>query len=125
MGLRSDHACGRPYGRCGETPVIPGTGKRFGCNMVSAITNRGRLYFMIFKQRFQSDVFTDFLRRLVRQVPRYIFLIIDPHPVHIAAKVKMFRYDSQLFNWSSRFLPVIVESQNRSRARFVKSRIAP
>jgi transposase len=88
MGLRSDHACGRSYGRCGATPIIPGTGKRFGCNMVSAITNRGRLYFMIFKQRFQSEVFTEFLRRLVRQVPRYVFLIIDQHPVHIAAKVK-------------------------------------
>jgi transposase len=88
MGLRSDHACGRSYGRCGETPLIPGTGKRFGCNMVSAITNRGRLYFMIFKQRFQGEVFTEFLRRLVRQVPRYVFLIIDQHPVHIAAKVK-------------------------------------
>lgn len=88
MGVRSDHACGRSYGRCGETPVIPGTGKRFGCNMVSAITNRGRLYFMIFKQRFQSEVFKDFLRRLVRQVPRYVFLIIDQHPVHIAAAVK-------------------------------------
>ena len=88
MGLRSDHACGRSYGRCGETPVIPGTGKRFGCNMVSAITNRGRLYFMIFKQRFQGEVFTEFLRRLVRQISRYVFLIIDQHPVHIAGKVK-------------------------------------
>ena len=88
MGVRSDHACGRSYGRCGETPVIPGTDKRFGCNMVSAITNRGRLYFMILKVRFQSKVFTDFLRRLVRQVPRYVFLIIDQHPVYIAANVK-------------------------------------
>ena len=88
MGLRSDHACGRSYGRCGETPVIPGTGKRFGCNMVSAITNRGRLYFMIFKRRFRAEVLMEFLRRLVRQVPRYIFLIIDQHPVHVAAKVK-------------------------------------
>lgn len=88
MGLRSDHACGRSYGRCGETPVIPGTGQRFGCHMISAITNRGRLYFMIFKHRFRTDVFLEFLRRLVRQVPRYIFLIIDSHPVHVAAKVK-------------------------------------
>jgi len=88
MGLRSDHACGRSYGRCGETPVIPGTGQRFGCNMVSAITNRGRLYFMIFKRRFRAEVLIEFLRRLARQVPRYIFLIIDQHPVHVAAKVK-------------------------------------
>lgn len=88
MGLRSDHAGGRSYGRRGETPVIPGTGQRFGCNMVSAITNRGRLYFMIFKPRFRAEVFVEFLRRLVRQVPRYLFLIIDKHPVHVAAKVK-------------------------------------
>jgi len=88
MGLRSDHACGRSYGRRGETPVIPETGQRFGCSMVSAITNRGRLYFMIFRHRFRAEVFLEFLRRLVRQVPRYIFLIIDQHPVHVAAKVK-------------------------------------
>ena len=88
MGLRSDHACGRSYGRRGETPVIPGTGQRFGCNMVSAITNRGRLYFMIFKRRFRAEVLMEFLRRLVHQVLRYIFLIIDQHPVHVAAKVK-------------------------------------
>ncbi len=88
MGLRSDHACGRSYGRCGKTPVIPGTGKRFGCNMVSAITNRGHLCFMIFKRRFESEVFLEFLRRLIRQVPRYVFLIIDQHPVHIGRKVK-------------------------------------
>jgi transposase len=88
MGLRSDHACGRSYGRRGKTPVIPGTGQRFGCNMVSAITNRGRLYFMIFRRRFRAEVLMEFLRRLVRQVPRYIFLIIDQHPVHVAAKVK-------------------------------------
>jgi len=88
MGIRSDHACGRSYGRRGETPVIPGTGQRFGCSMVSAITNRGRLYFMIFRHRFRAEVFLEFLRRLVRQVPRYIFLIIDQHPVHVAAKVK-------------------------------------
>jgi transposase len=88
MGLRSDHVCGRSYGRRGKTPVILGTGQRFGCNMISALTNRGRLYFMIIKRRFRGEVFIEFLRRLVRQVPRYIFLIIDQHPVHVAIKVK-------------------------------------
>ena len=32
---------------------------------------------------------------------------------------KMFRYDFQTFNWSSWVPPIIVESQNRSRVRFV------
>ena len=43
---------------------------------------------MIFKRRFRAEVFMEFLRRLVRQIPRYIFLIIDQHPVHMGAKVK-------------------------------------
>ncbi len=89
MGLRSDHAAGRSYGRRGQTPVIPGTGQRFGCNMISAITNRGRLNFMVFKKRFRVDVFLDFLKRLVRQTKRKAFLIVDGHPVHRSKKAKV------------------------------------
>jgi len=88
MGMRSDHQVGTSYGRRGQTPTIPGTGKRFGCNMISAITNRGQLLFMVFKQRFTTPVFLAFLRRLVRQVGRKAFLIVDGHPVHRAAAVK-------------------------------------
>jgi transposase len=88
MGMRSDHTTGTTYGRKGQTPVIPGTGKRFGCNMVSAITNRGEMSFMVFKHRFNANVFLVFLRRLVRQVGRKFFLIIDRHPAHVAKKVQ-------------------------------------
>lgn len=87
MGMRSDHQVGTSYGRRGKTPTIPGTGKRFGCNMISAITNRGRLLFMVFKRRFTTTVFVKFLNRLVRQVGG-LFLIIDGHPVHRSAAVK-------------------------------------
>lgn len=48
MGLRSDHQAGRSYSPRGQTPVIPGTGQRFGCQMISSITNRGQLRFMVF-----------------------------------------------------------------------------
>ena len=88
MGLRSDHAAGRSYGRRGQTPVIPATGQRFGCNMISTITNRGSLCFMVFRCRFTTPVFLDFLRRLVRQARHKLFLIVDSHPVHKAAKVQ-------------------------------------
>lgn len=88
MGLRSDHAVGRSYGLRGHTPVIVATGKRFGCNMISAITNQGRLNFMVFKGRFIAKVFLEFLYRLVRQSKRKVFLIVDRHPVHRAKKVK-------------------------------------
>jgi len=87
MGLRSDHQAGTSYGRRGRTPVVPGTGKRFGCNMMSAITNRGQLAFMVFKCRFTSQVMILFLGRLVRHAGRRVFLIVDGHPVHRAKAV--------------------------------------
>lgn len=88
MGVRSDHQTGTSYGRRGETPVIPGTGKRFGCNMMSSLTNRGALSFMMFKERFTADVFLRFCRKLLRQRRRKVFLILDRHPVHLSAKAR-------------------------------------
>lgn len=88
MGLRSDHAAGRSYGLRGQTPIVHNTGKRFSCNMISAITNRGQLYFMVFKQRFTSEVFLEFLRRLLRQNSSKVFLIVDRHPVHRSNRVQ-------------------------------------
>lgn len=87
MGLRSDHAVGTTYGIKGLTPVIRGTGLRFKCNMISAITNRGELLFMVFNKRFVATVFIDFLRRMIRQIKGKIFLIVDRHPVHRSQKV--------------------------------------
>ena len=87
-GLRSDHPAGRSWGRRGQTPVVPGTGQRFGCNRISAIPNRGRLAFLVFRQRFTARVFLEFLRRLRRLTKRKLYLIADRHPVHRAARGK-------------------------------------
>ena len=67
--------------------MIPGTGQRFRCNVLSTITNRGRLAFMVFRSRFTTPVFLRFLRRLLRHVRRPVFLIMDRHPVHVARAV--------------------------------------
>lgn len=88
MGMRSDHHAGRCWGRRGQTPVILGTGQRFRCNMISAITNRGKLAFMIFEKRFTTPVFIGFLRRLIRHSKRNVFLIVDSHPVHLSASAQ-------------------------------------
>lgn len=87
MGLRSDYQAGRSYGPKGQTPVIPGSGQRFGCQMISTITNLGQLAFMVFQGHFTASVLIRFLARLVRHSPRKVFLIIDRHPVHRARKV--------------------------------------
>lgn len=88
MGLRSDHQTGRTYGLKGQTPIIPGTGQRFRCNMISTVTNRGKLAFMVFDEGFTVPVFMRFLKRLIRQAKRMVFLIVDRHPVHRARKIR-------------------------------------
>jgi len=88
MGMRSDHQTGTSYGLKGRTPVIPGTGQRFGCSMISTITNRGTLRFMVFKGGFKAPVMIRFLKRLLKSAPRKIYLIIDSHPVHRSVRVK-------------------------------------
>lgn len=88
MGLRSDHQTGTSYSKRGVTPVIPGTGQRFRCNMMSAITNRGSLAFMLFTESFTIPVMIRFLKRLTRHAGRKVFLIVDGHPVHKSAKVR-------------------------------------
>jgi len=88
MGLRSDHQAGRSYGRRGQTPVVPGTGQRFGCNLISALTNRGRMAFMVFQERFTAPVFVRFMGRLVRLMRKRVFLIVDSHPVHRSRAVR-------------------------------------
>ena len=88
MGMRSDHQAGRSYAPKGKTPAIAGTGQRFRCNMISALTNRGHLSFMIFKKGFTSAIFIRFLRRLTKDARRKVFLIVDGHPVHKSKKVR-------------------------------------
>jgi transposase len=89
MGLRSDDQIGRSYAPRGRTPVVAAAGRRFGCNMISAIGNLGQLWFMVFAGRLDAKVFVEFLARLLRVGRRggKLFLIVDSHPAHKASKV--------------------------------------
>jgi transposase len=87
MGLRSDHNVGRTYGLKGKTPIVKRTGNRFSCNMISTITNLGKLSFMVFHENFTEDVFLTFLKRSIRQADRKMFLIVDNHRAHKSKKV--------------------------------------
>jgi len=93
MGVRSDHQTGRSYGLKGRTPVVPFPGKRFSCNVVSAISGRGSLRFMVVKERFTAKVFLIFLKRMVKSSPQKVYLIVDQHPVHRSQKVKQWLSD--------------------------------
>lgn len=83
-GFRSDHQTGTSYSPKGQTPVIKSTGKRFRVNMISTVTNKGTLRFMLFEESFTAHVFLNFLKRLTKGSKTKIFLILDNLRVHHA-----------------------------------------
>ena len=64
-GVRSDFHSRTTWGRRGHTPIVLSTGARFGVNMISAISARGQLRFMLTKGRVTAAVFIEFLKRLL------------------------------------------------------------
>lgn len=89
--IRSDHHAGRTWGKKGQTPVVEATGARYSMSLISAITSRGHMRFMI-KDRggVNAEVFIEFLKRLLVGAENPIFLIVDRGPAHIAKKTRAF-----------------------------------
>src|SRR3546814_9049993 len=61
--MRSDSHAGRSYAPIGETPVRLVSGSRFSTNMISTVTNRGKLRFMLNRR---SEEHTFELQSLMR-----------------------------------------------------------
>jgi hypothetical protein len=87
-GLRTDHHAGTTWGPVGQTPVVVKTGERKSVSMVSAISPRGEMRFRVQEGTMNAGRFIDFLKALLSSVEGRIFLIVDGHPAHRAAKVK-------------------------------------
>jgi transposase len=89
--MRSDHHAGRTWGKKGHTPVVSSTGARYRMSLISAITSRGHMRFMIKEEGgVNAAVFIEFLRRLMVGSKNKIFLIVDRGPAHVAKKTKAF-----------------------------------
>jgi transposase len=89
--IRSDHHAGRSWGKRGETPVVATTGARHAMSLLSAITSKGRMRFMVKAAGgVNAAVFIEFLKRLLVGATRPIFLIVDRGPAHRAKKTQAF-----------------------------------
>jgi transposase len=89
-GIRSDYHSGTTWAPRGKTPVVERTGKRISCNMLSAVSARGELRFMVKQGGVGAAAFIEFLKRLVHGMDGPIFLIVDGHPSHRAKMTKRF-----------------------------------
>mgnify|MGYP001558769358 CR=1 FL=1 len=57
-------------------------------NMISAISNKGHLQFMILEGRFNGEVFETYLKQLIKYRRQKIFFVTDGHPAHKTKKIK-------------------------------------
>ena len=65
-GLRSDDARGRSYAPRGRTPVVRVCRKRAGLSLISAVSNRGEVRWMVLDGAVKAPTLIRFFRRLIR-----------------------------------------------------------
>jgi transposase len=87
-GLRNDCQHERGYAPKGKTPTIKLNANRESINMISAITNQGKVRFRFFKGTMNGDVLIDFFVRLLKDAKRKVIMILDNLRVHHCAPVK-------------------------------------
>jgi transposase len=73
---------GRGYAPRGKTPVVNRTEKKENVSMVSAITNKGKIYWKLHEGSVNAEKFKEFVERLVRGKKRKVFLILDNAKTH-------------------------------------------
>ena len=71
-----------------KTPVVRLDAKKSSINMISSITNLGKVRFMLYRENMTSPVLIRFMSRLIKDVERKVFLILDNHRVHHSIAVR-------------------------------------
>ncbi len=87
-GVRSDSQHGRGYSPRGKTPVIRLSAKRVSLNMISTVTNQGKVRFMIYQGTMNAQRLIKFFKQLTKNEERKLFIVLDNLRVHHAKLVK-------------------------------------
>jgi hypothetical protein len=94
-GVRSTCQHSRGSARPQNTPELKVPARRFRVNLISTVTNQGKVRWMISQGKMNATVFLTFLTRLLAGATKKIFLIVDHLSVHEAAVVKAWLADKQ------------------------------
>ncbi len=78
----------RGFAPKGEKPVVRLVVKKSHVSMISAITNQGKVRFMMYQKAMNSKLLIKFMSRLAKDAGRKVFLILDNLPVHHGKNVK-------------------------------------
>jgi len=94
-GVRSTCQHSRGYARPQDTPELRVPGSRFSVNMISTLTNQGKVRWMVYQGRMNAALFIVFLTRLIAGASKKVFLIVDHLSVHEAAAVEEWLADKK------------------------------
>jgi len=87
-GIENDAYTAKGFSPKGKTPVVRITSKKSRINMISAITNQGKVRFMLYREKMASELLIKFMSRLIKDAPQKVFLILDNLRVHHSTTVK-------------------------------------
>jgi transposase len=87
-GIQNDAYNAKGFAPKGKTPIVRINATKSRVNMISSITNQGKVRFMLYKETMTSQVLIKFMSRLAKDSPRKVFLILDNLRVHHSKKVK-------------------------------------
>ena len=110
-GISNQDQIGRSYAPRGKTPVVARLAKRISRSMISAVSNRGLMRFMLYDGALDADRFIDFLRRLIKDAGRKVLLIVDNLKVHKAGKVQAW-VESHAHEIELHYLPAYAPDHN-------------
>ena len=80
--LPNDESKGRSYSPKGKTPIQKVNPVPEKINMISAISNQGKVHFMFYKDTMTVQKLIEFMERIISCNERKVFLILDNLRVH-------------------------------------------
>ena len=87
-GIQNDAYNAKGFAPKGKTPVVRINATKSRVNMISSITNQGKVRFMLYRETMTSKVLIKFMSRLAKDSERKVFLILDNLRVHHSKDVK-------------------------------------
>lgn len=78
----------RGYAPKGQTPVVRVEARKLKIEMLSAISKRGKLHFILYKDSMNTEKLIDFMTRLITDSKKKVFLVLDNLRVHHAKLVQ-------------------------------------
>jgi len=87
-GIQNSDYRARGFAPKGKAPVVRINAAKSRINMISSITNLGKVRFMLYRETMTAQVLIKFMSRLIKDAERKVFLILDNLRVHHSQLVK-------------------------------------